>query len=127
MILGVGCDIVNNSRVANLSKGAKEKFLTLAETKEYLNDNMSDSDSERLASVFAVKEAVSKAFRVSLFELGAKNIEVKKNKYGAPYVVLSPVGEEVLKKHNVCEYYNVHVSLSHERECSIAFVVVESI
>lgn len=127
MIIGVGCDIVSNSRVANLSRGAKEKFLTPSETKEYLNDNMSDSDNERLGGVFAVKEAVSKAFRVSLFELGAKNIEVKKNIYGAPYVVLSPMAEEVLKKHNVCEYYNVHVSLSHERENSIAFAVVESV
>ena len=61
------------------------------------------------------------------FEIGAKNIEVKKNINKAPYVVLNSAAEEVIRKHSPCEYYNVHVSIAHEKEYAVAFAVVESV
>ena len=127
MILGVGSDIVCISRIAHLSDGGMEKFLSPWEKETYLKPDMNKSDYESLAGVFAVKEAVSKAFRISLFELGAKNIEVKKNKNKAPYVVLTSAAEEVIRKHSPCEYYNVHVSIAHEKEYAVAFAIVESV
>lgn len=127
MIVGVGSDIVSVSRIAKLSPSVAEKFLSKGEKSTYLKDDMNKSDIESLSAVFAIKEAVSKAFRISLFEIGAKNIEVKKNVNGAPYVVISSDAEIILKKHLLCEYYNIHVSASHEREYAIAFAVIESV
>lgn len=111
MVSGIGVDIVANNRFSSIPKGALEKIFTeneLEEMKGRVNRE------EFLASRFAVKEAVVKAFGTGFRGLEPKDIETEENEEGKPFVMIKGKIDETL-----------HVSLSHEKEYSIAFVVLE--
>ncbi|MGN1190647.1 MAG: holo-ACP synthase [Candidatus Ornithospirochaeta sp.] len=113
MIKGVGVDIVENSRFSSFPKGALEKIFTPFELEEM---ESRVEKTEYLASRFAVKEAVVKAYGTGFGAVGARDIETRKDEKGKPFVLVKGKKEESL-----------HISLSHEKGYSIAFVVLEEL
>lgn len=127
MILGIGCDIVGTSRFRTANMKALKRIFDEVEIKEFGDWTDEEAKSKRFASCFALKEAISKAARISLFELGVLNIGLRKDKCGAPYVELAnSAREKILKKHNIKDF-RFHVSLSHGKDSSIAFVILEKL
>lgn len=102
MILGVGTDIVENSRV-NL-KIAK-RILTEMEYKIYL-DKHDDLKQEYLASRFAAKEAIVKATNK---KYTVNQIEILNNSEGKPYSNIE----------------GIELSISHENNYSVAFAIYQ--
>ena len=111
MIKGVGVDIVENNRFSSFPQGALDKIFTHKELDE-LNHRV--DKTEFLASRFAVKEAVVKAYGTGFGVIGARDIEVNNDDKGKPYVLVKGKKDEKL-----------HISLSHESTCSIAVAVLE--
>lgn len=111
MISGVGVDIVQNDRFNDMKEGLLKKIFTSYELEEAFSRA---SASEYLASRFAVKEAVVKALGTGFGKLGAADIEIRENESGKPFVIL-PDGYDV----------TIHISLSHEKDYSVAFAVAE--
>lgn len=112
MILGIGVDIANNSRFIDMKDGLKAKLFT---SYELASAEKAPSESEYLASRFAAKEAFAKALGTGFRSFSPTDIEVRVDIQGKPFISLAkPIFSG-----------RIHVSLSHEREMSIAMVVLE--
>lgn len=111
-MLGIGTDIVDNKRI---EKSINESFLNLVLSKEELKTYRKYSGNraiEFVAGRWAIKEAIIKC--LSDYEIPYMNKLVILNKEnGKPYI----------------EYknYEILISLSHEKECSIGFAILVSI
>ncbi len=115
MILGIGIDIVSIKKIKKLIDIYNERFLQRVYTKKERNVPL-----KSLAARFAVKEAFMKALSTG-YNKGVKfkDIEVpgfNKN----PEIVISKNIKALFP-----DIGNVHVSISHEDEYAVAFVIIE--
>ena len=124
-IIGIGVDIVNNSRLKKLVKSKKfiQRVFTYNEQKKSTKlKNKINYFSKR----FAAKEAFSKAtgFGISR-NLHFKDIEIKNNKKGKPSIILNKSTVTYLNKKFNVKSFKTNLSLSDEKKYSIAYVVIE--
>ena len=107
-MIKTGIDIVKIERIKkNLGN---ETFL-----KKTFNDSELKNPVERLAGIFALKEAFFKASQIKIKKWN--EIVVKKNKNGKPYLVF----DESLIDFKI---KNIDCSISHDGEYAIANVVI---
>lgn len=127
MILGHGVDIVNNNRIANLvnkyGEHFKGKILSPKELIYYTNSNY-------LAKRFAAKEALSKAIGAGISKTGFQNVSVINNELGKPFIECSQkVKKLIIRTYNLSlndiDKISFHLSLSDEKEYSIASIIME--
>ncbi len=115
MIKGIGVDIIETTRIKEAVEKFGDRFL-----KRIFTDKELDYCQARLGELavrFAAKEAYSKANGSGIVaDLSWKNIEIINDNSGRPHIYLN--GK--LAK-------NVQVSLSHEKNSAIAFVVISDI
>ncbi len=118
---GIGVDIVSIDRIEKslgresfLTKvyGAREIALFAAEDKTKINS---------LAANFAAKEAFSKALGTGVRGFELTEVEILRDDMGKPYFYLSGKAKEIAESRNLV----FAVSLSHEKDKAIAFVVAE--
>ena len=122
MILGIGTDIIEIERIDRAIKNTPmflEKIFTKRELEEL---NRSTLRVESVAGNFSVKEAVSKAVGTGMRGFTFTDIEVFRDELGKPIVQVSDKIKDIIKVDN----YIFNVSISHNRTCAIAFVVLES-
>jgi holo-[acyl-carrier protein] synthase len=119
MILGVGVDIAKNKRFASWLRNEK-KILRFFHKKEI---DFSKITVQMLASRFAAKEAFVKALGIGFHNIELKSIAVLKNAKGQPYFYLEGEAKKAFER---LGGEKVHLSLSHEKEYAIAFVVIEA-
>ena len=124
-IIGIGVDIVNNNRFKKLIKNKnfiKRVFTSYEQKSSSKLKNKLNYYSKR----FAAKEAFSKASGLGISRnLHFSNIEIKKRKKGLPYISLQPATKKFLiKKFNV-KSFKTNLSISDEKNYSIAYVIIE--
>lgn len=119
MVKGIGVDIVDVRRIKGLFEKWGEKFLDKVFSKGEREALQREKGVERLAGRFAAKEAFLKALGKGMFQIPLKEIEIISGGKGEPRIVLS--GNTA----KLCEGLKVHVSISHEGNYAIAFVVLE--
>jgi len=125
MILGVGIDIIEVTRIAASHEKFGERFLNRIllpdEIKYCLTHKI---PAPFLAARFAAKEAISKAFGTGIgAQLGWHDVEVRRKESGEPYVVLHGKGQKLLEARNARV---VLVSLSHTQTYAAAMAMLES-
>ena len=124
-IIGIGVDIVNNNRLKKLVKNRSfiERVFTNHEKKSSINlKNKINYFSKR----FAAKEAFSKATGFGISKnLHFKDIEIKNNKRGKPAINLNKSTILYLKKKFKVKSFKTNLSISDEKNYSIAYVVIE--
>ena len=124
-IIGIGVDIVNNNRLKKLIKNKNfiKKIFTIDEQKSSNNlKNKINFYSKR----YAAKEAFSKATGFGISKnLHFKDIEIKNNKRGEPLINLNKPTTSYLKKKFKVKSFKTKLSLSDEKNYSIAYVVIE--
>lgn len=109
MIIGIGCDIVEISRIANaLNKPVIQRILSEKE-QEIANQYPDKRKAEWIAGRFAAKEAIYKAIH-KVVECTISDIEVLQDDTGAPVCT--------------CFDYDVMISIAHEKEYAIAYAMV---
>ena len=124
-IIGIGVDIVNNNRLKKLIKNKNfiEKIFTNYEQK---NSKTLKNKINYYSKRFAAKEAFSKATGLGISKnINFKNIEVKKNKKGQPSLNINKVTKNYLKKKFKVKSFKTKLSLSDEKNYSIAYVIIE--
>lgn len=123
MIYGIGTDIAENSRFLHLVKkeGFIDRFFNKEEQAVFQNEQKL---CEHYASRFAAKEAFSKALGTGIVGFGLKEITVLKDQKGKPYFCFSDALSEKIRG-LAGENFKVHLSISHEKEYSVSFVVIE--
>ena len=126
-IIGIGVDIVNNNRLKKLIKNKSfvERIFTNYEQKYSKSlKNKLNYYSKR----FAAKEAFSKATGLGISKnLHFKNIEIKRNKNGKPLINLNSSTAKYLKKKFRVKSFKTNLSLSDEKNYSIAYVIIEKL
>jgi len=122
MIYGIGIDIVKIERIkkAHEKWGRRffEKILTENELSYCFKKNV---PYPSLAVRFAAKEAFIKAIG-SEIPVNMKDIEVENNEKGKPFIKMNGGLESFCREKKIM---HCHLSLSHEKEYGIAYVVLE--
>lgn len=131
MILGIGIDLLNLSRIEALNLKFQDKFafkiLSEDELKEY---NKSKYKIEFLSKRFCVKEAFSKALGTGMGRgINFVDITVKHNILGKPIILLSDKAYSILESIFKVEIDNIQidVSITDEKPYVNSFVVISSI
>ena len=124
MIVGTGIDIVKNARFEKWLKDERllERFFHPDEI-EYVKGKKA-SGVEHLAARFAAKEAFVKALGTGFVGINLKDICVHNEPSGKPVLKLNNTAEEKFVQSWAAF---VHLSISHEREYTVAMVVLEKI
>ena len=124
-IIGNGVDIIKNSRI-NKSlkiKGFINRIFTKKEIKQGKKiKNKINFYAKRFAAKEAFVKAIGSGFRS---DINFIDIEIKNYKSGKPYIFLSKKLKNLLKKKFKIQKYKVFLSLSDEKDYSIAFVVID--
>ena len=129
MILGVGNDIVRIERIENLLDKFGERFIKKVFTKEEETRSLKKlKPAASLAKRFAAKEAAWKALGDEQ-QLGInwKDMGVRNNKSGKPFLELKGKAAEQLKKltpENMVA--RIDLSLSDELPYAQAFVIISA-
>ncbi len=118
MIVGIGTDIIEVYRIekACSSESFLMRYFTLKE-REILKKNY-----QSIASNFAGKESIAKAFGTGVRGFELNQIEILRDGLGKPYVKLYEEAKLLSEKLGV---KNIHISLSNIKEYAIAYVVLE--
>ncbi len=124
-IIGNGVDIIKNSRI-NKSlkiKGFINRIFTKKEIKQGKKlKNKINFYAKRFAAKEAFVKAIGSGFRS---DINFIDIEINNYKSGKPYILLSKKLKTFLKKKFKIQKYKVFLSLSDEKDYSIAFVVID--
>lgn len=120
----IGIDLVSISRIQTscerFGKRFLNRFLSPQEQKLCFKDDTISLNYQRIASFWAIKEAISKALGVGIGgELGFLDIIISKSPKGAPEVALS---EEKMQGFGVKK---IAVSVTHDSGLAIASVLIK--
>ena len=114
----IGIDLIKISRMNRLIERFGEKALLKFLCK---NEIKLVKNNKTAAGFWAVKEAVSKALGTGIgSECGFHDIEIFKNKKGAPSIVLS---DTIIKKYSI---EDTSISITHDGEYAIAVVALQT-
>ena len=122
-IIGIGVDIVENSRIQKQLKN--KNFITrIFSKKEILHAEKIKDKVSYYAKRFAAKEALSKAIGTGFRKgLNFKDIMIINDKYGKPFIKLH--NNAIRYINNLSKKkYKIEVSLSDERNYAIANVII---
>ncbi|MDP4088998.1 MAG: holo-ACP synthase [Bacillota bacterium] len=122
MIKGVGVDIVEIDRIDEAIK-RNESFVEKAFCDGEFNYMKGKrSMLQHAAGMFAAKEAVSKALGTGFRGFFLRDVEVRREDNGKPYVVLHNGARELAESFGD---YTIHLSISHGRDNAVAYAVLE--
>ena len=124
-ILGIGVGIILNKRINNLIK--KKNFInrTFA-VNEIANSKKNSNKINYFAKRFAAKESLVKAIGSGFRDgINFKDIEISNNKLGKPYYIINKKIRNFLKKKMNLNNFELFLSISDEKEYSIAFTIIQ--
>ena len=123
-ILGIGVDIVKNKRIQSLIRNKNFIKRTFG-TKELKFSKEKINKTNYFAKRFAAKEAFSKSFGTGIRgNLSFKDIEILNDKMGKPFFYKSKKIDKIVKKKFKIKKYDLLLSLSDEKDHSIAFSIL---
>ena len=124
-ILGIGVDIIENSRI---SKSLKNK-LFIKRTFSNLEISISNKVKDKkkyYAKRFAAKEAFAKSIGTGFRNnLNFKDISVINDKFGKPSFLINEKIKKIVKKQFKIISFNFFLSISDEKKYSIAHVILQ--
>lgn len=128
MILGIGTDIVDISRIEKSYQQYGDKFLHKCFHSDEIKAFQSKADISYLAKRFAAKEAFSKALGSGIGKtISWQDICIKNDDSGKPYLEIT---EKIQKSmYNVwpeTQKIKIDLSLSDEPPYALAFVVIST-
>ena len=124
-ILGIGVDLVKNQRIKLLIK--KNNFIKRTFSKKEIDHFKKYRNNDNYYSKrFAAKESFSKAFGTGIRkDLNFKDIEILNNKLGKPYFLKNKKIDRLIDKRFKTKKYNLFLSISDEKDYSIAFTIIQ--
>ena len=124
-ILGIGVDLVKNQRIKLLIK--KNNFIKRTFSKKEIDHFKKYRNNDNYYSKrFAAKESFSKAFGTGIRkDLNFKDIEILNNKLGKPYFLKNKKIDRLIEKRFKAKKYNLFLSISDEKDYSIAFTIIQ--
>ena len=126
MIIGLGLDIIDIRRIKKTFEKYGDRFKKKCFHKnEILKSDTRSKSIESYAKRYAAKEACAKALGTGLARgVFWKDIEVKNNHYGKPFIKLHGKARIIFKNMNKTSNTQIEVSLSDEKKYAIANVTI---
>ena len=124
-ILGIGVDIVENSRI---TKSLKNKLFIkrIFSNSEILSAKKIKDKKNYYSKRFAAKEAFAKSIGTGFRNnLNFKDISIVSDKMGKPSFIISEKIKKIIKKEFKVSYFNFFLSISDEKKYSIAYVILQ--
>ncbi|HKE05686.1 MAG TPA: holo-ACP synthase [Blastocatellia bacterium] len=125
MIAGIGVDIVEISRLERAIGEYRDRFVNRVFTEREIEYcERVARKAERYATRFAAKEAARKALGAAtpIAALSWHDVEIISSTEGAPQLQFHGRAAELVEKLKIVR---AHISLSHEQDQAVAFVVLE--
>lgn len=124
MILGVGIDIIEVSRIAASYEKFGERFVNrILRPAEIAYCLSHKTPAPFLAVRFAAKEAISKAFGTGIgAQLNWLDMEIGRKETGEPFVILHDGGKKLFTDQGGT---SIRISLSHTKEYAAAVAIFE--
>jgi holo-[acyl-carrier protein] synthase len=122
MIAGIGTDIAEVKRFEKWVDNPEmiERFFN---EKEYFSAGSKAAKCQHYAVRFAAKEAFSKALGTGITGFGLKEVYITNDSEGKPLLNIEGSALSIMKERlGDC---NAFVTLSHEKEYAVAFVILE--
>ncbi len=124
-ILGIGVDIFQNRRINHLIKN--KKFVERVFSKnEIKNSKKLKKKIEFFSKRYAAKESLAKALGTGFRNnLHFKDIEINNDKNGRPFFMDSKKISNIIHNRFKVKRYNLLLSISDEKDYSIAFTIIQ--
>ena len=124
-IMGIGVDIVKNKRIKTLINN--KIFLSRTFTQNEINKSKRISNKTNYFSKrFAAKEALAKSLGTGFRNnLNFKDIEIINDIKGKPFYLKSKKIDSIIKKNLKIKNYDLLLSISDEKDYSIAFTIIQ--
>ena len=125
-INGIGIDIVENNRIKKLIKN--KQFVLRVFSKIEINNSKKIKDKTNyFAKRFAAKEALAKSIGTGFRNnLNLKDIQILNDKIGKPYYQKSKKIDKIINKKFKVKTYDLFLSISDEKDYSIAFTILQT-
>ena len=126
-ILGIGVDIIQNNRIKNSIKN--HKFRDRIYSKNELKLSTSSKNKiEYFSKRFAAKEAFAKALGTGFRNnLNFKDIEIVNDNLGKPFYLINNKIKQIIKKNKKIANFELFLSISDEKDYSVAFTIIQKI
>tara|TARA_Y100000768_G_scaffold40988_1_gene26874 strand:+ start:357 stop:746 length:390 start_codon:yes stop_codon:yes gene_type:complete len=125
--IGIGVDIIDNSRLKNLLKNNNFIKRTFSK-KEILVSNKTLNKTNFFSKRFAAKEAFSKALGTGFRNnLNFKDVEIINDKLGKPYYLVNNKIKNLIKRKKKVSNFELFLSISDEKDYSVAFAIIQKI
>ena len=125
-ILGIGVDIIQNKRIKSSIKNKLFVSRTFGSKEIYFSKNTSDK-TNYFAKRFAAKEALAKSIGTGFRNnLNFKDIQILNDKIGKPYYQKSKKIDKIINKKFKVKTYDLFLSISDEKDYSIAFTILQT-
>ena len=124
-ILGIGVDIVENSRIAKSLKNNLFIKRIFTNSEILIAKKIKDKKSY-YSKRFAAKEAFAKSIGIGFRDnLNFKDISIVNNKFGKPSFIVNKKIKNIVKKQFKISSFNFFLSISDEKKYSIAYVILQ--
>ena len=124
-ILGIGVDIIQNKRIKSSIKNKLFVSRTFGNKEIYFSKNTSDK-TNYFAKRFAAKEALAKSIGTGFRNnLNFKDIQILNDKIGKPYYQKSKKIDKIINKKFKVKTYDLFLSISDEKDYSVAFTIIQ--
>ena len=124
-ILGIGVDIVENSRI---TKSLKNNLFIkrIFSNSEILIANKTKDKKSYYSKRFAAKEAFAKSIGTGFRNnFNFKDISIVNNKLGKPSFLINEKIKKIVKKKFKISSFNFFLSISDEKKYSVAYVILQ--
>jgi len=124
-ILGIGVDIVENSRIAKSLKNNLFIKRIFSDSEILIAKRMRDKKSY-YSKRFVAKEAFVKSIGTGFRnDLNFKDISIVNDKLGKPSFIINEKIKKIIKKQFKISSFNFFLSISDEKKYSIAYVILQ--
>ena len=124
-ILGIGVDIVENSRITKSLKNNLFIKRVFSNSEILIAKKLKDKKnyySKRFAAKEAFAKSIGTGFRNNL---NFKDISIVSDKMGKPSFLISEKIKKIIKKEFKVSSFNFFLSISDEKKYSIAYVILQ--
>ena len=124
-ILGIGVDIVENSRIGKLLKN-KIFIKRIFSYSEILVANKIKDKKSYYSKRFAAKEAFVKSIGTGFRDdFNFKDLSIVNDKLGKPSFIINEKIKKIVKKQFKTTSFNFFLSISDEKKYSVAYVILQ--
>jgi holo-[acyl-carrier protein] synthase len=124
-ILGIGVDIVENSRISKSLKNILFIERIFSNKEIFIAKKFKDKNnyySKRFAAKEAFVKSIGTGFR---HKLNFKDISIINDKQGKPSFIINEKIKKIVKKQFKTSSFNFFLSISDEKKYSIAYVILQ--